>query len=366
MPEITKIVITGGPCAGKTFALNHIRNFFSKHGFKVLIVAETATHLIQGGIAPWTCSRNVEYQIYHMQLQKMKEDIYYKAASNLNDEKVLIVCDRGLLDNKAYMNNFEFNEALATLNTSEIALKDSYDAVFHMESSSKGAPDFYGVDSNPIRKETVEEAKELDDKIISSWVGHPYYRIIPCFINFDDKVKKLINEISAFLGTPEHYEIERKYLIKYPNIEELNNYQYISKVDIVQTYLSVKKEEEIRIRKRGINNNYTYYKTYKKKISDVTRIEKEQKISEDEYNELLNSKKKLVQITKTRYCFVYKNQYFELDIYPFWDNEATMEIELSDVNQNIEFPPFIEIIKEISGNKQYSNSKLAVKYGSVE
>ena len=54
--DITKIVITGGPCAGKTTALSWIMNSFTEKGYVVLIVPETATELINGGVAPWTCS----------------------------------------------------------------------------------------------------------------------------------------------------------------------------------------------------------------------------------------------------------------------------------------------------------------------
>ena len=48
--EITKIVITGGPCAGKTTAMSWIQNAFIKKDYAVLFVPETATELISGGV----------------------------------------------------------------------------------------------------------------------------------------------------------------------------------------------------------------------------------------------------------------------------------------------------------------------------
>ena len=107
--DITKIVITGGPCAGKTTALSRIRNYFSKMGYTVLIVPETATELISGGVAPWTCKTNLEYQLCHMKLQLEKEKIFEQGAMTMPAEKVLIVCDRGALDNKSYMTELEFS-----------------------------------------------------------------------------------------------------------------------------------------------------------------------------------------------------------------------------------------------------------------
>ena len=38
--DVTKIVITGGPCAGKTTALSWIMNSFTEKGYVVLIVPE--------------------------------------------------------------------------------------------------------------------------------------------------------------------------------------------------------------------------------------------------------------------------------------------------------------------------------------
>ena len=52
MKTIKKIVITGGPCSGKSTMLNLIENTFTEKGYKVLIVSETATELIRGGISP--------------------------------------------------------------------------------------------------------------------------------------------------------------------------------------------------------------------------------------------------------------------------------------------------------------------------
>ena len=65
------------------------------------------------------------------------------------------------------------------------------------------------------------------------------------------------------------------------------------------------------------------------------------------------------QIRKTRYCLTYKNQYFEIDVFPFWKDRAIIEIELSDENDNIEFPNYIKIIKEVTSDDNYKNISLA-------
>ena len=63
-PKIHKIVLTGGPCAGKTTGMSWIQNAFSKLGYKVLFVPETATELITGGVTPWGCGRNLYRDLF--------------------------------------------------------------------------------------------------------------------------------------------------------------------------------------------------------------------------------------------------------------------------------------------------------------
>lgn len=361
--EVTKIVITGGPCAGKTTAMSWIQNAFTQKGYKVLFMPETATELIGSGIAPWTCKTNAEYQKCQLTLQIEKEQVFEMAAKVMKEDKVLIVCDRGCLDNKAYMTKDEFNSVLEDLKLNEVELRDNYDAIFHLTTAAKGASEFYTLENNSSRTETKEQAIELDDKLISAWTGHPHFRVIDNSTSFEEKMKRLICEISAFLGVPEPLEIERKFLIEYPDITWLENNPNVEKIEIIQTYLKSDNDDEIRIRQRGINGNYIYFKTIKKKIDNLKRIEIEKRLTEKEYLTLLMEADTFKhQIRKNRYCMTYDNQYFEIDIYPFWKDKAILEIEFSKEDADIRFPEHIKIIKEVTKEEEYKNVSLAVKY----
>lgn len=358
--KISKIVITGGPCAGKSTAMSWIQNAFTQRGYTVLFVPETATELITGGVAPWTCGTNAEYQKCQLKLQIEKENIFEQAAHTMAADKVLIVCDRGTLDNKAYMDDMEFAEVIQFIESNEVELRDNYDAVFHLVTAAKGAEEFYTTANNSARTETVEEAAALDDKLISAWTGHPHLRVIDNTLTFEDKMKKLIAEIASFLGEPEPYEIERKYLIEYPDIKWLESNPACQRIEIIQTYLNSAAGEEVRVRQRGIDGNYIYYQTIKKKVSDMKRVEVERRLSQAEYLKLLmlaDTTKR--QIRKTRYCLTYENQYFEIDVYPFWSDKAIAEIELSDENTEIVFPKQIKVIKEVTDDDSFKNASLA-------
>ncbi len=359
--EITKIVITGGPCAGKSTAMSWVQNAFTQMGYTVLFVPETATELITGGVAPWTCGTNGEFQKCLLQLQLDKEKVFEQAAKTMDVSKVLIVCDRGALDNRAYMDAVEFAQALEYLGTNEVELRDNYDAVFHLVTAAKGAEEFYTTANNSARTETVDEAATLDDKLISAWTGHPHLRVIDNSSNFEDKMKRLIAEISSFLGEPEPFEIERKFLIEYPDIKWLESIPNCQRIEIIQIYLKSDNDEEVRVRQRGIDGHYIYFQTTKRKISDMKRVEIERRLSESEYIRLLmNADTTRRQIRKDRYCLTYENQYFEIDIYPFWNDKAIVEIELSDENVDIKFPKQIKVIKEVTDDESYKNASLAI------
>lgn len=358
--EITKIVVTGGPCAGKSTAMSWIQNAFSQMGYTVLFVPETATELIGGGVAPWTCRSNLDYQRCQMKLQLEKERVFRQAAEGMPGGRVLIVCDRGALDNRAYMDEGEFAAVLAELGTNEVELRDGYDAVFHLVTAAKGAVEFYTTANNAARTETPEEAAALDDRLIAAWTGHPHLRVIGNTTGFEEKMRRLIAEIAAFLGEPEPVELERKYLIAYPDRAWLEAQPNCRRVEIIQTYLNSAEGEEVRVRQRGSDGHYVYYKTVKRRVDDLRRVEVERRLTQEEYlRALMEADSTRRQIRKTRYCLTYDGQYFEIDLYPFWQDQAILEIELRRADEEIRFPPQIRVLREVTGEEAYQNAGLA-------
>lgn len=156
-------------------------------------------------------------------------------------------------------------------------------------------------------------------------------------------------------------EIERKYLIKFPDVSLLERQPVYMKIEMEQAYLKDQGETSgMRIRKSTLNGKTTYKKTFKKNITNVTRIEIEDDISEQSWLELLKEvDPESTPIKKVRHCFMYNSQLFELDIYPFWSDRATLELEISSEDQQITLPPFIEVIKEVTEDKRYTNRSLS-------
>jgi len=358
--EITRIVITGGPGGGKSSALGAVREAFEPLGYKVLIIPESATELIGGGVAPWTCRTPYEYQLYQMELQLAKERIFQKAAQAMSAEKILILLDRGMADNLAYMTGEEYRRGLAAVGSTPLMARDSYDAVFHMTTAAKGGDGGnYSLANNAARTEDVPAAIEKDNRTLQAWIGHPHLRIIKPAASFKDKKEKLIREIKSYLGIPRPLEIERKYLIGYPDLSMLETLPDCRRINIEQVYLQRDRGMR-RIRKRGEKGEYIYFYTEKYDSVGISRTELERKITREEYDALLSeADPERRPVIKDRYCIAYDNQYFELDVYPFWDRQAILEIELLDEQQTVTFPPYLDILQEVTQDKRYSNSALA-------
>ena len=64
-------------------------------------------------------------------------------------------------------------------------------------------------------------------------------------------------------------------------------------------------------------------------------------------------------VKKDRYCIVYKDKYFELDVYPIWRDRALLEIELSREDEEFELPDFLDVIREVTPEDEYKNYNIA-------
>lgn len=155
-----------------------------------------------------------------------------------------------------------------------------------------------------------------------------------------------------------NYEIERKFLVEFPDVSELDVKR---RTGIVQTYLkSGENGSQRRVRAVDENGSVRYTYTEKVFLTRITREENEYEISGDEYRRLLTQKRTdCPAVNKVRYCFDYHGQLFELDTYPFSDRLAIMELELASPDQVIDFPDNVKVLKDVSEDARYSNAALA-------
>lgn len=156
-------------------------------------------------------------------------------------------------------------------------------------------------------------------------------------------------------------EIERKFLVR--KTDRLLD-ACISCTHITQTYLRSGEDGlQRRVRRSETDGAVVCTYTEKRFIEPMVREENETVITEKRYEELLReADTELFPVEKSRYILVYKDQRFEIDVYPFSDTLCTMELELADVSQEIAFPSCAEIIKEVTGDTRYSNVTLSMTH----
>ena len=158
-----------------------------------------------------------------------------------------------------------------------------------------------------------------------------------------------------------HCETERKYLIHYPDVDRIRTLPDCVEWQIEQIYLT---EDDTgttrRVRQIIEDGQKRYYRTFKRRISVLSSIEDEAEIDGNTYRALLKERDtKRQPIIKTRLRAPYRGHVLEFDIYPFWHDRAILEIELEHEDDAPEIPDFVNIIRDVSGEKAYKNRQLA-------
>lgn len=359
---VTMIVLTGGPCSGKSSSLAHLTEKLSDHGIMVFVIPETATLITNSGIDRRKMDKSKQVVMYEEAIFEMQlafEEIYKQTVARVFPErKKVIILDRGIMDIKAFMPDEDFKDILKRKKLSEISLRDRYNGVIHLVTAADGAMEFYTGDNNPARIETPEEAIEIDRKIRESWLGHPHFKIIDNSTDFEGKINRTFSAISGLLGMPAPIKTTERFLIKDCEYSRIPVHQT---VQIEQIYLRTKnKKEEIRIRRRGQNGSYLYF------LSRKFLIEEEELITEQEYinlSKLIDPKTQV--LVKERTCFFWNNQYFELDRYKGrYEGVSVLKVEPVEISKGpieINIPPFIVIESNITGDPKYDERNMAMK-----
>ena len=360
-----KIVLTGGPCAGKTTALVRVIEHFNSLGFKVFCVPEVPTIYSLAGWNYLTPNRQLYFEGERAILEtQLAFEAQFERLASVCTKPVLIVCDRGALDISAYMAPEEWDDITSQTGVNRNQLLERYDAVLHLVSAADGAEQYYTTATNSIRYEKADEeglraARELDKKVIKAWTGHPHLRVINNHDDFERKMQRVIREISNVLGLPQPVTEERKYLV-----ELTGQLPETIDSDILQTYLVSEPGTEVRLRRRTwLSGKVVNVHNTKKRTGPGEQIETERQVENALYESLLQQADPYRQsISKRRQSFIWQGQYFELDTYKgVLQGLVILETKGIADAEDVNFPPFIRVIQEITGNKEYYNYNLALK-----
>ena len=156
-------------------------------------------------------------------------------------------------------------------------------------------------------------------------------------------------------------EIERKYLIRMPDVRQLEAMPGCEVWEITQTYLHDGADGSThRVRSIRTEKDIHYVHTVKHRLSDLSHDEWEVEIPRAEYGQLLEQANPALQpIRKFRYRIPNGSQLLEIDIYSFWQDRATLEVELKSEDEQVVLPGWIKIVREVTGERAYKNRFLA-------
>jgi len=155
-----RVVLTGGPGAGKTAVLEVLRIATCRH---VHVLPESAGIVFGGGFPRSTSlpvRRAAQRAIYFVQREL--------EATTLALDAAVVMCDRGTIDSLAYWPGPEdlWHSVGSTL-ADEL---ERYHAVIHLRTPPAGLGYNH---ENPLRVETAEEAAAIDARIARAWATHP-------------------------------------------------------------------------------------------------------------------------------------------------------------------------------------------------
>ena len=174
-----RVVLTGGPGAGKTAVLELIRASFCRH---VLVLPEAAGIVFGGGFprrADGEPRRAAQRAIFYVQRE-------LEAAADA-DNPAIVLCDRGTIDGAAYWPGpDDFWSAVGTTLGEQLR---RYDAVIHLRTP---AADLGYNRQNPLRTESAAEAGAVDARIGKAWERHPRRFMIEPASDFLDKAARAI------------------------------------------------------------------------------------------------------------------------------------------------------------------------------
>lgn len=355
------IVLTGGPCGGKSTALAEIKECLEQRGYKVFIVEESATKLINKGIKPFgeNAISMYDFQKIIMRYQLRQENIA-RAKAKLYSNSVIIY-DRSTIDNKAYLNDISWLRLLKELNLDYQKLMNRYDLVIHLVTVADGKEELYTKANNIARSEGVEEAKLKDVATLSAYLGHNNLKVVDNSTDFKSKINRVKNCILAQLNEPLCLNNQYKFLVNINN-SNMDKVKAISvKSYIIQDYLISNDDIDRKVRQKIADGQVSYYLTEKIKNKNKEEIKTNRKISRLEYLYYLKFKDmSLDTVEKVRYSFRDNKEVFNLDVFEN-SNYAILENETTKNISALILPEFLNIENNNDvclNNKQIAKTKV--------
>lgn len=375
--QIMTVVLTGGPCAGKTSLMERFRNEVETiPDVKVFFAKEAATLLKESGINFKDAGGDDTFQRLIINLQLIAEHNAWiaaiKFAKNNPNYKVIIVCDRGIMDGEAYFEDKNvFMNLLGEFELTKKSVYKRYDMVLFLRSAAVGAKQFYTTLDGTPRDESLEEAIALDSGTYNAWYEHnTFYSVENCF-KFYDKLDVATRCILKAAGIEELKNKFKRYLIQTPNLVELlTNYNIVT-VNEQIFFLNSKLESNVSYVKIQRNGNEVRYSKKEVRLGMVqneegnqeyTRVfERESTLTENNFlKEMSQLNPYILPLNRTLLRFTCGVSIrCELEMYSLSQNQMILKVYMDSEKDYNTITSHFKILKDVTNDFNYSTLELA-------
>lgn len=365
--KVVRICITGGPGSGRTTALARLAFRLPEMGYRVIAVPEAATLLREGGV-------NLDYslldkpqqiliQLRILRLRMALEDIFTDIGEKASG-KVVVICNTGVIDGSAYVSKDIWQAILDELGVTQVHLRDfRYDAVIHLVTPAQGAEGSYSAQKS---NSSVEDARVIDKLLQESYTGHPKFSIVGNEgMSFEDKLQKVTDIVFNTLNIKAVKQFAYKLLVKVDtgkdSIPIIPDHIKSQKIFVEETFLKSNHNEVIRVQKRGHSDSYNYLYTIDSTKEDGSVETLSQIVSPRDYmNHLKNRDKSRNTVKRMLQCFIQDGNYMILDTFlSIKFKGSLLRVETKNLLEEITFPSFITIERNVKDDPGYSTHKLA-------
>ena len=204
--NIIKIVLTGGPCSGKSEFVKLASDELKKRNIPVFVVNETATELLKGNLVFDDDPVAFQKAVCFLQLQKEKAienyTLDYLRKKNLTN--AVIIYDRSAWDGRAYLDDDVWIQNVGRKYDVYNNLGNRF--VIHLESAASIGK--FSKDNNEERYETEECAARIDKRLFDIYRSHPYFAHIPAREDYEQKKAEFLKLFMAHVESKLISEME--------------------------------------------------------------------------------------------------------------------------------------------------------------
>lgn len=375
--RITTIVLTGGPCAGKTTLMEKLGNEIDNiPNVKVFFAKEAATLLKQSGINFDDAGKDDTFQKliidHQLTAEASARTCALNFAKNNPNYKVIIICDRGIMDGEAYFKKpKDFEDILMTYGLTKAKVYKRYDMVLFLRSAAVGAPQFYTTMDGTPRDESPEKAVELDTGVYNAWRYHPYFKEVDNSFKFYEKLDVAVQYIFEAAGIKVPNKEFKRYVVKYPDFFSIAAMYKISAYKEQCFFLESDKEDQVTFIKTQRKDSEVRYLKSESRYDVVTDdngekvrtrvFHQESTISENVFMNLLaRLDSKVSPLLRTVFSFtVDYSVRCELELYPHSKKYAIVKFYMDTPSDEAKVKAKFEILAEITSNLAYSKLEIA-------